>query len=69
MKAMREKGISPKAKVKTHWFDGVNPFAQEVKTVWTEEDLMALWNEGVEEGEDDDDYYFEDEDTKNFLRA
>ncbi|KAL3938113.1 MAG: hypothetical protein SGARI_001874 [Bacillariaceae sp.] len=70
LNAMRAKGISPKAKAKTHWFDGVNPFEQEVKTDWTEEDIMALWNE--EEGEDekeDEDYYYEDEDSKNFLRA
>ncbi|KAG7365160.1 helicase domain protein [Nitzschia inconspicua] len=69
MKAMRDKGIAPQAKVKTHWFDGVNPFAQEIKTVWTDEDLMALWNEGIDEDEDDEDYYYEDEDSKNFLRA
>ncbi|KAL3906102.1 MAG: hypothetical protein SGILL_009410 [Bacillariaceae sp.] len=68
LNAMREKGISSKAKVKAHWFDGLNPFEQEVKTVWTDEDIMALWNE---EGEDTDadEYYYEDEDSKNFLRA
>lgn len=69
MNAMREKGITPQAKVKTHWFDGVNPFQEEVKTVWTDEELMALWNEEIEEDKDDDDYYYEDEDSKNFLRA
>jgi hypothetical protein len=69
MEAMRDKGITPQAKVKTHWFDGVNPFTQEVKTVWTDDDLMALWNEGIDDGQDDEDYYFEDEDSKNFLRA
>ena len=65
---MREKGISPKGRVKTHWFDGVNPLEQEVKTFWTDEEIMALWNE---EGEDDDadEYYYEDENSKSFLRA
>jgi hypothetical protein len=66
LKAMRAKGISSQVKAKRHWFDGVNPFEQEVKTVWTEEDIMALWNE--ESGEEDD-YYYEDENSMNFLRA
>lgn len=47
--AIREKGIAPDGKIKQHWFDGVNPFETEVKTEWTEQELLALWNSDVEE--------------------
>jgi len=69
--AIREKGISPDAKAKQHWFDGVDRFQTEVKSVWTDEELLALWNEENDDNadDDDDDYYYEDEDSQNFLRA
>ena len=49
--AIREKGIVPGTRAKKHMFDGMNPLNMEVqqKDVWTEDDLMALWN-----AEDDD---------------
>ena len=52
--AMREKGITPYARQKEHWFEGVNPFTIEVKDKWTEQDLLELWNQ--QDDEDDDDY-------------
>lgn len=50
--AMREKGIQPGMRPKQHWFEGTNPFSIDIKTTWTEEDLLALWNQ--EDDEDDD---------------
>ena len=52
--AIREKGIVPGSRAKTHMFDGMNPFHMDVqrKDVWTEADLLALWNS---EDDDDDD--------------
>jgi hypothetical protein len=90
--AIREKGIAPGQKAKQHWFDGVNPFEKEVKTEWTEQELLGLWNSenggdadgdgdedgdgdgdeyGVGEGDEyeDEDEYFEDEESRLFLRA
>jgi hypothetical protein len=66
--AIRERGITPETRPKQHWFEGVNPFKQEVKSVWTDEELLALWNEENDDDEDDD-FYIEDEDSRNFLRA
>ena len=51
---MRKKGLRPDAPTKQHWFDGVNPFSITVKDTWTEEDLMALWNQEEEDDDDDD---------------
>ena len=48
--AMREKGISPGTRAKSHWFEGTNPLTTQVKSFWTEEELMALW---YSEEEDD----------------
>jgi hypothetical protein len=48
--AMRDKGITPELKPKSHWFEGMNPFANQVKNTWTEDELLALWN-----SEDEDD--------------
>ena len=62
--AIREKGIS---KPKQHWFDGMDPFEKEVKNVWTEDELVDLWNE--EDDDDDDDDVYEDEQTRNFLQS
>ena len=69
--AIRERGISPETKPKEHWFDGVNPFADEVKSVYSDDELVALWNEENDPGDDDEDGdgYFEDEDSRLFLRA
>ena len=78
--AIKEKGIAPGGKAKEHWFDGVNPFDKEIKTQWTEQELVALWNEenGDDEDEGEDNYddddddegeYFEDEESRLFLRA
>ena len=65
--AIRERGISTE---KEHWFDGVNPFRDEVKSVYSDDELVALWNEENEDEDDDDgDNYFEDEDSRLFLRA
>ena len=64
--ALRDRGISADTKPKRHWFDGVNPLRNEVKSVWTEDELVALW---YEEDDDDEDEYYEDEETQNFLRA
>jgi len=64
--AMREKGIVPGAKAKTHIFDGMNRFDEDIKTEWTEQELLALWNEENEDDEEDDGKY---EDEILFLRA
>jgi hypothetical protein len=68
MGAIRDKGISPEAKAKRHWFDGVNPFKDEVKSVWTDDELLALWNEENDDDEEYDDHWVEDENS-DFLRA
>ncbi len=65
--AIREKGIAPGAKAKQHWFEGTNRWS-EVKTQWTEQELVALWNEEDDEDEDEGDF-FEDEESRLFLRA
>lgn len=65
--AIREKGIAPGAKAKQHWFEGTNRWA-EVKTEWTEQELLALWNEEEDEDEDEGDF-FQDEESRLFLRA
>ena len=49
LSSIREMGISPEAKAKEHWFDGVNPLKDEVKSVWTDDELLALWNEDNDE--------------------
>ena len=60
---IREKGIQPGMRPKMHWFEGINPFEQEVKSTWTEDELVALWNEEAEDDEefdlemDDNNYY------------
>jgi len=56
--AMRKKGISPEMRPKQHWFEGEERFKQDsFKDVWTEKDLMELWNQ--EEDEDDTDFSFD----------
>lgn len=66
--AIKDKGIAPGGKTKQHWFDGVNPFEKEVKTEWTEDELLALWNEENDEDEKEDEDFEEDESSR-FLRA
>lgn len=51
--AMREKGIAPGARPKQHWFEGMNPFEMQIKDTWTEQDLLALWNQADDDEEDD----------------
>ncbi|CAB9502386.1 Helicase associated domain [Seminavis robusta] len=53
--AIRDKGIAPGMRPKQHWFEGENPFAVEVKSDWTEEELIDLWNQEEDEEDDDDD--------------
>lgn len=68
--AIRERGILPQTKAKEHWFDGVNPFEDEVKSVYSDDELVALWNEENDDADnEDEDNYFEDEDSRLFLRA
>ena len=67
--AIREKGIAPGGKIKQHWFDGAERFSTQVKTEWTEQELLALWNEENEDGEDDDEYFEDDDKSASFLRA
>lgn len=62
--AIRDKGIT---KPKQHWFDGMDPFEKEVKNVWTEDELVDLWNE--EEDDDDEIDVYEDEQTRHFLQS
>lgn len=50
--AMRAKGLKPGMRPKKHWFEGENRFSADVKHVWTEQELLALWNQ--EDEEDDD---------------
>ena len=74
--AIREKGIAPGGKTKEHIFDGVPRFDDNVKTEWTEQELLALWNEEKDdddenEASDPDKYegeFFEDEESRMFLR-
>lgn len=43
---IRQKGITPDMPPKQHWFEGQNrDFEEESKDVWTEEDLLELWNQ------------------------
>jgi len=43
---IRQKGISPDIPPKQHWFEGQSrEFELDTKEVWTEEDLLALWNQ------------------------
>jgi len=50
--SIRELGISPQVKAKEHWFDGVNPFEEKVKSVWSDDELIALWNEENDQEDD-----------------
>jgi Helicase associated domain len=60
--AMRAKGLTPGMRPKSHWFEGAHPFKLSgsaalaaTKDVWTEQDLLALWNQESEEEEEDSD--------------
>ena len=52
--AMRDKGLAPGMRPKQHWFEGINPFASEVKVEYTEEELVDLFNKGDDDDDDDD---------------
>jgi hypothetical protein len=65
--AIRGKGITPGQKAKEHWFEGMDPFEKEVKNVWTEEELVELWNQ--EEDDEDEIDVYEDEQTRKFLQS
>jgi Helicase associated domain len=50
---MRKKGIGPNVRPKQHWFEGINIQNIPIKdTPYTEQELLALWNQ---EDDDDDD--------------
>lgn len=68
--AISDRGIRPEVQAKQHWFDGVNPFEEEVKSVYSDDELLDLWNEeNDQDDEDDGDNYVDDEDSRLFLRA
>ena len=54
--AIRQRGISPGAPARQHWFDGQERFENTpIKQVWTADDLMELWNqESDDDGGDGD---------------
>jgi Helicase associated domain len=53
--AMRDRGIGPNVRPKQHWFEGMNPQTVQVKDVWTEQELLELWNQDSD-NDDEDDY-------------
>ena len=55
--AVQEKGIRPGMRPKQHWFEGQDRFAGGVtfKDVWTEQDLLELWNQESDDDDTDDD--------------
>lgn len=73
--AIREKGITPGTKARQHWFDGLDRWA-DVKTEYSEQDLLELWNEEEDEEEEIDaesssdllyDEHYEEEESDIFL--
>lgn len=54
--AMRDRGIKPGMRPKQHWFEGVNPLSIEVKSLWTEQELLELWNAEDDEDEEEVEY-------------
>jgi len=55
---MKEKGINPQARAKTHWFEGQSlnqndddPSRRRSK-LYTEDELLKLWNSGEDDDED-----------------
>jgi hypothetical protein len=52
--AMRDKGIKPGARPKEHWFEGQNLLKIDVKNMYSDQDLLDLWNEKDEDEDDDD---------------
>jgi hypothetical protein len=55
--AMRDKGITPNLPAKQHWFQGAPITAAQVKATWTQEELLALWNEEDDDDADDAPYH------------
>ena len=56
---VHEKGIRPGMRAKQHWFEGQDRNTVQHKHVWTEQDLLELWNS--ETDEDDEKYMLYDE--------
>jgi len=54
--AMRDKGLQPGMRPKQHWFEGINPFSINVKSTYTEQDLLELWNADSAEDDEEDDW-------------
>jgi hypothetical protein len=46
---IREKGIVPGMRPKQHWFEGQSRFADDVKDIYTDDDLLDLWNQEDDE--------------------
>ena len=55
--AMREKGIAPGARPKQHWFEGTSLQSIDVKSEYSEQELMELWNMQDNDEDDDDEEY------------
>jgi hypothetical protein len=56
LNAMRDIGITPDSPRKTHWFEGINPLTNKVKTRWTDNELLQLWNQGDDVEVDDENF-------------
>lgn len=52
---IREKGIAPGMRPKQHWFEGQSLLTEEIKDIYTDEDLLDLWNMEDDEEEKDKD--------------
>ena len=52
---MRDKGLQLGMRPKQHWFEGINPFSINVKSTYTEQDLLELWYQDADDDDDDDD--------------
>ena len=50
---MVEKGIKLCMQAKRRWFEGINTFQSQVKTLWTDAHLLNLWTAGDDEYEDE----------------
>ena len=46
---IREKGIVPGMRPKQHWFEGQDRFVEDVKDIYTDDDLIDLWNQEDDE--------------------
>ena len=66
--AMRAKGLRPGMRPKQHWFEGTNPLSYNVsdKQIWTEQDLLELWNQETDDEDDDEDDQFDIDGDSSF---